>query len=94
MLIFSAAFLGLYGMILGLLLMLGHLVRLKSFGTPYLSPFVSFTVSDLKDTVVRLPLFMMKKRPLGIANDKVRMVNNRQEIKQDSNHDNKGKGGS
>ena len=92
MLIFASAFLGLYGMVLGLLLMLGHLVRLKSFGTPYLSPFVSFTVSDLKDTMVRLPIFMMKNRPLGIANDKVRMVNNRQEIKQDSDPKNKGKG--
>jgi spore germination protein len=92
LLIFSAAFLGLYGMMLGLLLMLGHLVRLKSFGTPYLSPFVSFTASDLKDTMVRLPIFMMKNRPIGIADDKVRLINNRREIKQDSNLEEKGKG--
>ncbi|MDF2530949.1 MAG: GerA spore germination protein [Clostridia bacterium] len=92
MLIFAAAFLGLYGMILGLLLMLGHLVRLKSFGTPYLSPFVSFTASDLKDTIVRLPMFMMKNRPMGIANDKVRMVNNRHEIKKGADIKEKRKG--
>jgi hypothetical protein len=73
-------------------LMLGHLVRLKSFGTPYLSPFVSFTASDLKDTMVRLPIFMMKNRPIGIADNKVRLTNNRREIKQDSNHKEKGKG--
>jgi spore germination protein len=93
LLIFAAGMLGLYGIMLGLLLMLGHLVRLKSFGTPYLTPFVSFTASDLKDTMVRLPIFMMKNRPLGIANDKVRMVNNRQQIKQDAGEKSKGKGG-
>ncbi|HYE12441.1 MAG TPA: spore germination protein, partial [Patescibacteria group bacterium] len=92
LLILAAGFLGLYGMVLGLLLMLSHLVRLKSFGTPYLSPFVSFTGSDLKDTLVRLPMFMMKNRPLGIANDKVRMVNNRHEIKKGADSKEKGKG--
>jgi spore germination protein len=91
LLIFAAGFLGLYGMILALLLLLGHLVRLKSFGTPYLSPFVSFIGSDLKDTFVRLPLFMMKNRPMGIANDKVRIINNRSQINR-SDGDNKEKG--
>ncbi len=92
LLIFAAGFLGLYGIILALLLMLGHLVRLKSFGTPYLSPFVSFTASDFKDTFVRLPIFMMKNRPMGIANDKVRVVNNRPEINQSDNDNNKEEG--
>lgn len=92
LLIFAAGFLGLYGMILGLLLMLGHLVRLKSFGTPYLSPFVVFTASDLKDTMVRLPIFMMKNRPMGIANDKIRMKNNRSEIRKSEQDNEKGKG--
>ncbi|MGB7605018.1 MAG: spore germination protein [Lutisporaceae bacterium] len=92
LLILAAGFLGLYGIVLVLLLMLGHLVRLKSFGTPYLSPFVSFTVSDLKDTMVRLPMFMMKNRPLGIANDKIRMINNRDKIKQEDNNRENGNG--
>lgn len=92
LLIFAAGFLGLYGMVLGLLLMLGHLVRLKSFGTPYLSPFVSFTGSDFKDTLVRLPIFMMQKRPLGIARDKIRMTNNRGMISQKSEEQQNQKG--
>lgn len=92
LLILAAGFLGLYGIVLVLLLMLGHFVRLKSFGTPYLSPFVSFTVSDLKDTMVRLPMFMMKNRPLGIANDKIRMINNRDSIKQEAGNKENGKG--
>lgn len=97
LLIFAAGFLGLYGMILGLLLMLGHLTRLKSFGTPYMSPFVSVTFSDLKDSMIRVPIFMMKNRPMGISRDKVRMINNRGMINQktdskdegDEKHDNK-----
>lgn len=92
LLIFAAGFMGLYGMILGIMLMLGHLVRLKSFGTPYLTPFVAFTASDLKDTMVRLPIFMMKNRPLGIANDKVRMKNNRKKIEQSVGSNKKNKG--
>jgi spore germination protein len=94
LLIFASAFLGLYGMVLGLLLMLGHLVRLKSFDTPYMSPFVSVTASDLKDTMVRVPMFMMKNRPVGIANDKIRMKNNRDGIRLGAKTDDKGKGDS
>lgn len=87
LLIIVSGFLGLYGIVLGLLLMLGHLVRLKSFGIPYLSPFVSVTPSDLKDSFVRVPIFMMKHRPMGLANDKVRINNNRDVIftKNDKN---------
>ncbi len=82
LLIFSAGFLGLYGMILMILLILGHMAKLKSFGVPYLSPFVSFVSSDMKDTVPRLPLFLMRKRPLQTVRDKIRLVNNRHLINQ------------
>lgn len=94
LLIFAAGFMGLYGIVLALLLMLGHLVRLKSFGTPYLSPFVSFTGSDLKDTLVRLPIFAMRRRPIGISVDKIRMSNNRSAINKANEEVNKGKEGS
>lgn len=90
--ILVAGILGLYGIVLVLLLMLGHLIRLKSFGTPYMSPFVSFTASDLKDTVVRLPIFMMKYRPFSTANDKVRLINNRDSIKEEANNSNRKNG--
>ena len=65
-LIFSSA-LGLLGFWLGSLLVLIHLVSLKSYGFPYLFPFVSGDVnaySDMKDTIFRAPLFTMKKRPI------------------------------
>lgn len=61
--ILLASILGFFGFCLSLLICLIHLVSLKSFGLPYLYPFVS-TTSDIKDTFVRPPLFMMKKRPI------------------------------
>jgi spore germination protein len=60
--LFASVF-GLYGVVLFFLLLCSHLVRLKSFGIPYVSPAVSFRLSDWKDFMVRLPLFLMKRRP-------------------------------
>lgn len=67
LIIFLSATLGLYGFWLGLILILIHLASLKSFGIPFLSPFCSVSLndySDLKDSILRLPLFVMKKRPI------------------------------
>lgn len=60
--ILSAMF-GAFGVTIGLLFILGHLIRLKSFGVPYLSPFAPVRASDLKDSFYRTFLFRMKKRP-------------------------------
>lgn len=60
---FSAALLGLYGIILFMLFLGSYLVRLKSFGIPYVSPAAPYRLSDWKDFLVRMPLFMMKNRP-------------------------------
>ena len=72
-LIFSA-FLGLYGFWLALILMLIHMASLKSFHIPFLYPFCSASVNnynDLEDSIFRLPLWFMKKRPI-FSNDKHR----------------------
>ncbi|MCR1935614.1 spore germination protein [Clostridium tepidum] len=63
LLIIVASFLGLYGIVLGLIVMLIHLVKLKSFGIPYLSPVVNPSISDFKDMYIRAPLRFFKKRP-------------------------------
>lgn len=60
---FCAAALGMYGVILFSLLLAAHIVKLKSFGVPYASPTVPYRLSDWKDLFVRMPIFMMKKRP-------------------------------
>jgi spore germination protein len=60
---FCAAVFGLYGVILFFLFLCSHLVKLKSFGVPYLSPAVPYRLSDWKDFMVRMPFQMMKRRP-------------------------------
>lgn len=74
-----ATFWGLYGIMLGFLLLLGHFATLKSFGLGYLEPFAPLTISDLKDVMIRLPLPTMHTRPtiLGV-DDQRRMQDRRQ----------------
>ncbi|WP_420911271.1 spore germination protein [Lysinibacillus fusiformis] len=60
---FFAALFGLYGVILFILLLFSHLVILKSFGVPYASPAVPYSLNDWKDFMVRVPIMMMKRRP-------------------------------
>ncbi|WP_420707451.1 spore germination protein [Paenibacillus sp. 1001270B_150601_E10] len=50
-----AAAVGLYGIFIGIGLILIHLCSLKSFGMPYMSPFAPFNLEDQKDSLFRLP---------------------------------------
>ena len=61
---------GLYGIMLGYAGILVHLCSLRSFGVPYTSPIAPATLSDLKDTFIRAPWWMMRTRPrpLGVKN--------------------------
>ncbi len=68
-----SALLGLFGFCIGILIVLIHLVSLNSFGIPYLYPFVSGEINnytDYKDTIFRLPLFMMKDKPFFATKQK------------------------
>lgn len=60
---FLAAVAGLYGIMLGLIGLIIHLVTLKSFGANYLSPFTNLRWSESKDTFIRGPFPSMKIRP-------------------------------
>ncbi|UQZ36326.1 spore germination protein [Paenibacillus sp. PK3_47] len=51
---------GFYGITLGLIVLVAHMNSLRSFGIPYLSPFVPLSVKGLKDTLIRLPLWSMR----------------------------------
>ncbi|HEX7063714.1 MAG TPA: spore germination protein, partial [Bacillales bacterium] len=62
-LMFSAATLGFVGIVFALMLLLIHLCKLESYGTPYFAPLAPFKWKDLKDTFIRLPLWMMDQRP-------------------------------
>lgn len=65
--ILAAAVFGLFGVWAALLFLLMHLCGLVSYGIPYLYPFCSSSVNDdidWEDSIVRLPLNKMKRRPI------------------------------
>lgn len=65
--IFMCAIWGLYGYLLGMLIMYIHLSKLESFGIPYMMPAVSGTVNqynDEKDYIFKLPIWTMRNRPI------------------------------
>ncbi|WP_309123388.1 spore germination protein [Paenibacillus sp.] len=62
-LIFLAGMFGLYGIVVGLILIGNHALSLRSFGVPYLTPAVPGNLSGLKDLLIRGPLWWMKTRP-------------------------------
>ena len=65
---FLGGLLGLYGIIIGTIFLIGYLVSLESFSTPYLAPFSPYIKSDQKDALSRSSLAKMKNRPNSIPN--------------------------
>lgn len=64
LILIPAAFLGLSGFVLSVLILLTHLCSLESFGIPYLHPFVSGEINnfnDFEDSIFRVQIFNMKK---------------------------------
>ncbi|HEU4963379.1 MAG TPA: spore germination protein [Bacilli bacterium] len=62
-LIIVSGMFGLFGLLIGLLMMVLHFLRLSSMGAPYFTPFSPLRLSDLKDTIVRAPMPWMVFRP-------------------------------
>jgi spore germination protein KA len=63
---------GFFGIIVGAVSILIHLVTLRSFGVPYLSP--AAPTGNLKDVFIRAPRWSMKDRPKYISGlNKVRI---------------------
>ncbi|OUM97912.1 MAG: hypothetical protein BAA04_09505 [Firmicutes bacterium ZCTH02-B6] len=58
-----AGSLGLLGISIGLMLLIVHLVALRSFGQPYLAPISPLRWPELGDTFVRLPRWLNRRRP-------------------------------
>lgn len=58
-----AAFLGLFGLILGYIILNIHIVRLRSFGVPYSAPFSPTFWRDWKDLILRVPIPILTNRP-------------------------------
>ena len=62
LMLLAAAF-GLYGVMLGLLAVMIHLVHLRSFGFPYLEPLAPLKINELRDVLIRAPRWQMMVRP-------------------------------
>ncbi|WP_338832761.1 hypothetical protein MHLNE_14670 [Moorella humiferrea] len=62
--IFLAGTLGLLGIFAGLMIILIHLVSLRNFGQPYLTPLAPFIWEGHKDLIERVPWWAMLRRPL------------------------------
>ncbi|MED0706103.1 spore germination protein [Aneurinibacillus aneurinilyticus] len=63
-LMIGAATLGFFGIMFGIILILIHLCKLESFGTPYFAPFAPLRIKDWKDAFIRLPVWIQNERPL------------------------------
>lgn len=78
--IITSAVFGLYGYLMGLLIVAIHLSGLKSFGVPYMMPVVSGSVDGMqgkKDFVARAPIKFMRRRPAWAQeNSRVRLRKN------------------
>jgi spore germination protein KA len=62
-LLILSGFIGLPGLIFGMLLILIHMANLRSFGIPFLYPIAPLSLDELKDTFIRAPWWSMDKRP-------------------------------
>ena len=67
LLLVLAGTMGGFGIMIGLLGTLIHLVSMESFGMPFLKPLAPMHLSDQKDFLVRSPMWMMITRPWGFA---------------------------
>ncbi|WP_235549437.1 spore germination protein [Paenibacillus sp. Root444D2] len=56
----AGGLLGIYGVAMGIVFILIHLVTLNSFGVPYLKPIAPFTRKQWKDTLIRMHHRFMK----------------------------------
>lgn len=61
--LFLASTMGIFGIIVGLLILLIHLASLRSFGVPYLSPYTPLSLENWKDSFIKLPAWFIFKRP-------------------------------
>ncbi|PEV99146.1 spore germination protein [Bacillus cereus] len=60
-----AALFGIVGIVIGWMILIGHLISLESLGTPYGTPLAPFRFADMKDTFIRFPLWAIRRRPKG-----------------------------
>ncbi|HEY2493189.1 MAG TPA: spore germination protein [Paenibacillus sp.] len=61
-----SSFLGMYGLILGVILLVIYMSRLQTFGIPYLSPLSPPIFKDIAKTILRFPWIKIIHRPQNL----------------------------
>ncbi|RHW37675.1 spore germination protein [Lysinibacillus yapensis] len=64
-----AGFWGYYGLMLAFCIILIHLLRQSSLGAPYLAPFYPPRWKDWPNSIIRLPLPLIKRQPTNTARE-------------------------
>lgn len=62
-LMICAMFLGIFGILMGSVFLFVHLVKLRSFGIPYLAPLAPGNLDDWQDVLVKAPTWALNTRP-------------------------------
>ncbi|WP_461207061.1 spore germination protein [Clostridium sp. DL1XJH146] len=65
--IFAGSMLGIWGVFLIILLQLGNLASIRSFGIPYTIPFAPLVKEDFDDILYRAPIWENKQRPYYLS---------------------------
>nr|WP_245628167.1 spore germination protein [Shouchella shacheensis] len=86
-LILLAGIFGLYGVVIGIILIFNHMLSLKSFGVPYMSPVSPGNAQGWKDVVFRSSLWRLSKRPAFLhASNRKRVGKEAEEQSNETNH--------
>jgi len=71
--IITSSVFGIIGIVVCTTVTIAHLVSLESLGQPYFQPFSPMNTQDLKDTFLRFPLRLLRKRPqMARSRNKIR----------------------
>lgn len=81
MMVFATWF-GFIGLVVGMMTIIGRLITLNSLNTSYSTPIAPFRPVDWKDTLLRLPLWMMNTRPISTRSRQTRRQGNSREWKE------------
>ncbi|MFB5192331.1 spore germination protein [Alicyclobacillus fastidiosus] len=81
---------GLVGIVVFGMILVTHLVSLRSFGVPYMAPIAPFSWQDMRDAFVRAPWFANKRRPKQF--EPVDSVSNRSRAPRPPENSNSGEG--
>ncbi len=84
-LLIMSSILGLYGLVMGWIILIIHLASLENFGVRFLSDFSPYTIGALKDGMIKVNEKMIYKRPPNLkSEDDIRGNSN---IKVDDSYD-------